>query len=189
MSKLRKFYNFILASYAKNGQLGGYVHDTSMSKFIPPNLVHFSTATVTYIAGQVTGTIVAHRAAADQTSLITFPIILLSNSVGLKGSLLKSIEVDYEVLVAEPTSITWTLNKVTRGADTAVAVVAAITTTNAIAAAAAKTVDQHKQIVTITTPAWIDNDEYYLLEMAVIAGSGGNTLDILGAVANYTIRK
>ena len=102
--------------------------------------------------------------------------------------MLNSVEVDYEILVAEPTSITWTLNKVARGAEGAVAVVAAVTKTNTVADAANKTVDQHRQVVTLTTPAYIDNDEYYLLEMAIAAGAGGNTTDILGAVANFTAR-
>jgi metal-responsive CopG/Arc/MetJ family transcriptional regulator len=101
---------------------------------------------------------------------------------------LKSIEIDYEVFTAEPTSLTWTLNKVKRGADGAVAVVTAITKTDTVAAAAAKTVDQHKQTITITTPAYIENDEYYLLEGALVAGAGGTTEHLLGAVANYTFR-
>jgi len=166
----------------------GYVHDTNMSQFIPPNAMHAATGTFTYIAGQVAGTIALHRAAANETTKFTIPILIPSNSSALKGSMLNSVEVDYEILVAEPTSITWTLNKVTRGAEGAVAVVAAVTKTNTVADAAAKTVDQHRQVVTLTTPAYIDNDEYYLLEMAIAAGAGGNTTDILGAVANFTAR-
>jgi len=166
----------------------GSVHDTHMAQFIPPNAIHFSTGTITYVAGQVAGTIVAHRAAANQTTLITIPIVIPSNSSGLKGSMLNSIEVDYEIQVAEPTSLTWTLNKVTRGAEGAVAVVASVTKTDTVAAAAAKTVDQHRQTITLTTPAYIDNDEYYLLEGAMVAGAGGNTSDFLGAVANFTLR-
>ena len=166
----------------------GYVHDTHMSQFIPPNAIHFSTATITYVAGQVAGTIVAHRAAANQTTLITIPIMLPSNSVALKGAKLASIEIDYEIQVAEPTSMTWTLNKVTRGADGAVAVVAAVTKTNTLSAATGKAVDQHRETITITTPAFIDNDEYYLLECSMVAGAGGNTTDFLGAVANFTLR-
>ena len=92
------------------------------------------------------------------------------------------------MLVAQPTSITFTVNKVTRGADTAVAVVAAQAKTDGVAAASAKTVDQHKQTLTITAPFWIDNDEYVLVEMAIVAGAGGNTMDFLGAVANFTER-
>jgi hypothetical protein len=166
----------------------GYVHDTGMSQYIPPTLFHAVTGTFTMTAGGVAGTVSLHRAAANQTSVITIPILAPSNSSALKGALLKSIEVDYEITIAEPTSITWTLNKVTRGADTAVAVVAAVTKTDTLAAAAAKTVDQHKQTITITTPAYIDNDQYYLLECSIVAGAGGTVEDFLGAVANYTFR-
>jgi hypothetical protein len=158
-----------------------------MSQFIPPSLFHFSTATITYVAGQVAGTIVAHRAAGAQTSLVTIPIVIPSNSVALKGSLLKSIEIDYELQATEPTSITFTINKVTRGADTAVAVVAAQAFTAAIAAAGAKTVDQHKQVLTITTPFWVLNTEYVLVEMSMVCPTGG-TAQFLGAVANFTER-
>jgi hypothetical protein len=66
------------------------IHDTHMSKYIPPTLFHFSTGTITEIAGQTTGTIVEHRAAANQTTLITIPILIPSNSSPLKGSYLKS---------------------------------------------------------------------------------------------------
>jgi hypothetical protein len=164
------------------------VHDTHMSQFIPCQLFHFSTGTITYVAGQKAGTIVAHRAAGNQTTLITVPILIPSNASALKGSYLKSIEVDYEILVAEPTSLTWTINLVTRGADGADASVATPAFTSSLAAAAAKTVDEHKIVHTITTPFWIDNDEYVLLELALEAGGGGNTADFLGAVANFTER-
>lgn len=166
----------------------GYVHDTSMSKYIPPTLWSFVTGTFTHAAGQVAGTICMHRAAANETSVVTIPILLPSNSAASKGAYLKSIEVDYELLVAEPTSLTWVLNKVTRGIEGAVAVVAAVTKTNAVADAAAKTVDQHKQVITLTTPVWIDNDEYFLLQLSLVAGAGGNTADFLAAVANFTLR-
>ncbi len=166
----------------------GYVHDTSMSQYIPPTAWHYATGTFTQVAGSVAGTIAINRAAANETSVITIPILLPSNSVALKGAKLASIEVDYEVKGAEPTSLTWTLNKVTRGIEGAVAVVAAVTKTNTVADAAAKTVDQHKQVITLTTPAWIDNDEYYLLELSLVAGAGGGTEKFLAAVANWTLR-
>jgi hypothetical protein len=166
----------------------GYVHDTSMSQYIPPTMFHFSTGTITEIAGQTVGTIVEHRAAANQTTLITVPILILSNSSALKGSYLKSVEIDYEILTAEPTSLTWTINKVTRGADGADATVASQAYTASLSAATAKAVDEHKQVLTITTPFWIDNDEYVLVELALEAGAGGNTADFIGALANYTAR-
>jgi hypothetical protein len=165
-----------------------YVHDTSMSQFIPCSLFHFSTGTITEDAGQKAGTIAKHRAAANQTTLITIPILIPSNASALQGSYLKSVEIDYEILTAEPTSLTFTVNKVTRGADGADAVVAAQTHTATLTAATGKTVDEHKNVLTITTPFWIDNDEYVLVELSLVAGAGGNTADFLGAVANYTFR-
>jgi hypothetical protein len=166
----------------------GYVHETHMSQIIPPTAMFGTTGTYTQAAGAVTGTIAFHRAAAASTGVINIPIILPSNSVALKGALLKSIEVDYELLLAVATSITMSLNKVTRGADTAVAVVSAVTVTQDLAAAtAAATQDQHKITVTLTTPEWIDNDVYYLLVMTAVCG-GTVTVDVLGAVANFTLR-
>src|SRR3990172_13174077 len=92
----------------------GYVHDTAMSQFIPPTAMMGVTGTFTQAAGAVTGTIAFHRAAAAQPSVITIPVVLPSNSVGLKGAYPKSIEVDYENLLAAATSVTFALNKVTR---------------------------------------------------------------------------
>jgi hypothetical protein len=166
----------------------GYVHDTAMSQFVPPTVMHGVTGTYTNAAGAVAGTIALHRAAAASTGVINIPIILPSNSVAMKGAYLKSVEVDYECLLAAATSVTFTMNKVTRGADGAVAVVSAVTVTQDLTAATdAADQDQHKCTVTVTTPAWIDNDEYYLLVMTAICG-GTVTLDILGAVINYTLR-
>ncbi len=72
------------------------IHNTHFSQFIPPTLFHAATGTFTWIAGDVAGTIILHRAAANETSVITIPITIPSNSVALQGSKLTSIEVDYE---------------------------------------------------------------------------------------------
>ena len=165
----------------------GFVTDTHMSRFIPPNLFHTAGATWTNVAGQVTSTVVRHLAAADQTVIVNVPVVIPSNSVALKGSKLVSIEVDYEILVAACDAFTAVLNKVTRGADTAVAVVSAPAFTQAPTAANSKTVDQHKLVVTLTTPAYIDNDEYYLLELTVDQALT-TQVDFLGAVVNYELR-
>lgn len=167
----------------------GYVHDTHMAQVIPPDAMHFVTGTWADAVGAVAGTIAKHKTAANETSTVNVPILIPSNSSAEKGSQLVSIEFDYEILGAAVTSVTPTLNKVTRGADTAVAVVAVVTQTmNLVAAGSAASQDQHKMIVTLTTPAWIANTEYYLLKVAFVAGAGGATIDVLGAVANYTLR-
>jgi len=166
----------------------GYVHDTHMSQYIPPTAMQGVTGTYTQAAGAVTGTIALHRAAAASTGVINIPILLPSNSIQQKGAYLKSVEVDYELLLAAATSITASLNKVTRGIDTAVAVVTAVTVTQDLAASAgAETQDQHKMTVTLTTPVWIDNNEYFLLVLTCVCGATV-TIDVLGAVANFNLK-
>jgi hypothetical protein len=163
------------------------INNTHVSQFISPTDIVGVTGTWTEVAGQVAGTICKHKAAAAETTVVTIPITVPSNSVALQGAKLTSIEVDYEVLVADCTSITATLNKVTRGADLAVAVVTAVTFTQSPTAALSKVTDQHKLVVSLTTPAWVGNGEYYLLQLSCVCAAT-TQLDFLGAVANYTLR-
>ena len=164
------------------------MHNTHMSQYIPPLAMHYVTGTWTNAAGQVTGTIAKHKAATAETAVVTVPIQIPSNSIGLQGAKLVSIELDYEILILACTSVTAVLNKVVRGADTAVAVVSTpAITQDLVAAVGAASVEQHKLTVTLTTPAWIDNDEYYLLQVSFIAAAT-STIDILGAVVNFTER-
>ncbi len=166
----------------------GYVHDTHMAQYVPPNQMHCVTGTWTDIAGQVAGTIVRHKAATAETSTINVPITIPSNSSALKGSLLKYVEIDYEILVAACTSWTMSIVKVVRGADTAVAVVSAPAGTQLLTAATtAATVDQHRDRFTLTTPVYIDDDEYYFLKIVAIAAAT-TQIDLLGAVAYFTER-
>jgi hypothetical protein len=163
----------------------GYVNDHHMCQFIPPTAFHCVTGTWTDAAGQIAGTISRIKAAGAETSVINIPIVLPSNSVALKGSFLESVEIDYEIRTAALTSLTASMNKITRGVDTAVAVVAAVTVTQDLAAGvAAATVDQHKLTVTLTTPVWIDNDEEVLLKLSAVCAAG-SVLEFLGAVANF----
>ena len=166
----------------------GYLHDTGLSQFIPPTVFHFSTGTITYTAGAVAGMIAAHRAAANQTTLITIPCMIPSNSNALKGGLIKSVEIDYKIEIAEPTTLIPTVLLVTRGVEGAVGVVAAQAFTQSPALAASQTVDEHKLVLTITTPFYILNTQYVLALLTMAAGAGGNTTDFYGAVVNYTLR-
>ena len=172
---------------SRNGELGGFVHDTAMSQYIPPTLFHCATGTWTWVAGTVTDTIAKHKAAGDETAIINIPIIIPSNSVAGKGALLKSIEVDYKITTDSPTSITPLVNLITRGIEGAVATVAAQAFTQSPTLAASKTVEKHKLVITITTPFWIDNDQFVLLELTLVSANGA-VWDILAAVANFTLR-
>lgn len=164
--------------------------NTHFSQYIPPTLAHRVTGTWTWTAGQVTDTIAAHVAAADQTCTVNIPIVLPSNSVAGQGCKLVSVEIDYEVLTAAADAITAVFNKVTRGADTAVAVVDAQTftyDTGHDTAAKRYAVDQHKMTLTLSTPVWVDNDVYFLIELTVDQAAT-TVFELLGAVANYTFK-
>jgi len=164
------------------------IHNTHFAQYIPPEDFHIVTGTWTYVAGQVTGTICAHKAAAAETSTLNVPILIPSNSIALNGCKLVSVELDYEILIAACTSVTASIVKVVRGLDTAVAVVSApAATQDLVAATTAATVDQHRLTVSLTVPAWIDNDEYYFLKVIFIS-PGTTTIDLLAAVANFTFR-
>lgn len=178
------------ATWRRVAEVGGYVHDTAMSQYIPPTLWHFVTGTWSQAAGQVAGTIVVKNAAADATTVCNIPVILPSNSVTQKGAYLKSIEVDFEILTAACDALSAVVNKVTRGADGSAATVAAQTFTYDAGhdtAAERIDVDQHKMTLTLSTPIWIDNDEYVLVEVTMDRAAT-TVVECLGAVANYTLR-
>ena len=178
---------YLKVAWVKNGMLGGYVHDTNMAQYIPPVSCHFVVGTWTQAAGSVAGTIAMHKAAAAETNVVTIPVTIPSNAIANKGAYLKSIEIDYEITVADLTSSTPVINLVTRGADGAVAVVAAQTFTQAPTLAVAKTVGKHKLVLTITTPFWISNLQYVLVQLTNVAPAT-TTFDLLGIVANFTER-
>ncbi len=185
---LVSIYTFFLNAWVKNGQLGGYVHDTAMCQMIPCTAIHYVTGTWTMAAGATAGTIAMSKAAAAETAVVTIPIMVPSNSVALKGAYVKTVEVDYEILTAACTSITASANKITRGADTTGLTVTAVPVTQDLAAAvAAATVAKHKLTITITTPAWMLNTEYLLVVLTVIAATT-TAIKICDAVANFTER-
>ena len=183
-----RFTRRALRLFKLNSELGGYVHDTAMCQVIPCTAFHPVTGTWSYTAGPTSGTISRHKAAAAETAVINIPITIPQNSVTGKGSLLKYVELDHEITSAAATSITLSMNKVTMGADTASPTVAAVTGTQTLTpATSAATADQHRDKWTLTTPAYIKDDEQYLLVVTAVCASG-TVLDFLGARAYFTER-
>jgi len=166
----------------------GYVHDTHMQKFIPPTMFHAVTGTWANAAGNVAHTIVLQKTAGAETATVTIPLAVPGNSSDEKGSKIASVEIDYEILTSAATSITATVWKIARGADGAVAVATQVTATqNLTAATDAADVDQHALTVTITTPEYIDDDDYWFVELACVCAAG-TVLEFLGAQVNFTLR-
>ena len=166
----------------------GYVHDTHMQKFIPPTMFHAVTGTWANAAGNVAHTIVLQKTAGAETATVTIPLAVPGNSSDEKGSKIASVEIDYEILTSAATSITATVWKIARGADGAVAVATQVTATQDLTAATdAADVDQHALTVTITTPEYIDDDDYWFVELACVCAAG-TVLEFLGAQVNFTLR-
>ena len=170
----------------------GYVHDTHMQQVISPLNFHCVTGTWTEAAGNVAHTVVKQKAAAAETATVTIPLLVPGNENGGgndgKGSMIASVGVDYEILTAAATSITATMWKIARGADDAVAVATQVTVTqDLVAATTAAEVDQHNLLITVTTPEYIDDDDYWFVELACVCAAT-TVLEFLGAQVNYTFR-
>jgi hypothetical protein len=165
----------------------GYVHDTQMSQFIPPTAIHCVTGTYTWTAGTVSGTISKHKASNSETTVVNIPLMIPSNGAALKGGKVRTIEVDYELTGAAATSVTASMNKITRGADTVGLTAADVPVTQDLAAAvAAATQAKHKLTVTVTTPVWCLKTEYLLLVLTIVASTA--VIELEGATVNYTFR-
>lgn len=165
----------------------GYIHDTGFTQFTPPTLAFGDTAAWTLGAGQTSNSVVLKCDATDEVANLFIPLLLPSNSGANKGALLKSVEIDYEIVTAACDAVTFTLYKMTRGASGSDVTVASVTVTASLDATACKAVDELKQVLTLSTPAYVDNDEYYWVKIA-FDKAATSTVEFLGAFANYTLR-
>ncbi len=164
------------------------INNTHFTQIIPCTAIHYVTGTWTMAAGAVADTICKHKAANAETAVVSVPVQIPSNSIALQGCKLDSIELDYQLLEAAATSVTAVLHKVVRGIEGAVAVASHPTITQSLTAdAGAETEDKHRLKVTLSTPVWIDNDDYYVCEFSFVCGAAV-TIDILAAVVNFTYR-
>jgi hypothetical protein len=168
----------------------GYVHDTAMTQWITPLQVYGDTAAWTLGAGQVANSFVYKCDATDEVANLFIPIPLPSNSVDMKGCYLRSIEIDFEILIAALDVLTPVIYKMVRGADGAdvtVSTPAFSYDTGHDTAAERIDVDEHKMTLTLDTAAWIDNDHYYWVKLP-FDKAATSTVEFLGAFANYTLR-
>lgn len=169
-------------------ELGGYVHDTHMSQFLPFSL--FSHSAGTWTATVASNVWYARRSAADAASTTRIPILLPSNSGGNKGAYLTSVDLFYRVVTAALDALQADMYKMTIGADGALQTVAAVTTTYDTGhdtAGERIDVDEHRLTLTLTTPIWVDSDEEVFVEV-VADNAATSLLDFFGARANFTLR-
>jgi len=169
----------------------GYVHDTAMSQFIPPNKCHYVTGTWTDAAGSIANTICKSKAQANETAVVTIPSALPQNSASYKGSKLVSIDIWWECLTLAMDAVTAAIYKATlpaQGADFAAPTAQTFTyDADHDLAAERITLNEHKMTLTITTPFWMDDDDLVTVQLTMDAGATSD-LTFFGARANYTFR-
>jgi hypothetical protein len=174
----------------------GYVHDTAMAQFVPPNLFGYSAGTWTLAVASNVWSL--NRTAADAAFTVYMPVIIPSNSAASKGSKLLSVEFMYSIATTAADAFvaaTCALYKDTLQAIAASGSgtlnTAAISTgtldTGHDTAAELLAIDEHRLKWSLTTPAWIDNDQAYHFE-AVVDAAAGTVFKIFGGIINYTLR-
>lgn len=152
----------------------GYVHD-KLCILTTPFQSYGTVATWAIGAGEVAGTIVNACDATDEAvhlfiSLNTLSHIPGASGIAEKGFMLETIELDYNIKTAAADALSVVVNKVKRGADGAVAVVStpAFTYDSGHDSAAERlTLNEHKMVLTITTPEYIEDDEYYIVDITI----------------------
>ena len=172
----------------------GYVHDTAMSQFVPPNKIGYTAGTwVLAVTSNVWSLV---RTAANATFTLFVPVPIPSNSVALKGAYLVSIELMYSVATEVMDAVDSV--KVLKDALKAAAasgsgsINTAAEVTSTIDAghdtdADRLAIDEHRMVVTLSTPEWIDNDAAFHLEVDFDGGASG-VVKVFGAIINYTLR-
>jgi hypothetical protein len=162
--------------------------NTHMSQYIPSSSIQKSAGTWTpTLASNVVSD---NRTAADASFNLFVPILAPGNSIALQGAKLTSVELFYSVATAALDSVTTVeLEKVSVSSAGAVTGAAVTVTLNSAEDTDAKrlAVANHRVIVTITTPEWVDNDVYYSLYVTVDAAAT-SVFKLYGAVANFTLR-
>jgi hypothetical protein len=171
------------------------IHNTHFSQILPPNQMGASAGTWTMaVASNVWSN---NRSAADAAFTLFIPITIPSNSIPLQGAKLASIEIMYSIGTADMDDITSVkLYKNTLQAsaasgsgtlNTAAEITAVSLDTGHDTAAERKAQDEHRMVLTLTTPVFIDNDEYYHVEV-VCDAAAGSVFKYFGSIANFTLK-
>ena len=162
-----------------------------MSQFIPPS--QFQHSAGTWTVSEANNLMKSARTTADAAFTTLIPIPVPSNSIAKKGVLLKSLDVWYAISTAAVDDFaTVELEKVTLPADDSAVSGAAVSAVTIDAghdtAAERKAVDDdHCMTITLDTPAWVDDGEFFFLKLVVDAAAG-TVFTYFGARANFTLR-
>lgn len=166
----------------------GYIHDL-VSTFVSIGKFLHSAGTWTITtASQIW---FARRTAADAAGVTYIPLGDVPQRDGTtKGARLESVEILFRVVTAALDSLSAVLYKATLAADGSLLTVATVATsydTGHDTAAERIDVDEHTMTLTVTTPTYLDDNEYLFVEVSWDAAAT-SVLDFFGAKANWTWR-
>lgn len=173
----------------------GYVHDEDFAFPITPFQCYGTVATWAIGAGQVAGALSYKCDATDETAHLFIDIRLpshLGNAQGIaeKGFKVTDFELNFEITAAALDAMSAVINKVKVGADGAVYVVSnpAFTyDTGHDSAAERIDVDQHKMTLSVTTPEYCEDDEFYVIDLT-IDKAATSIFEFYGGVAHGILR-
>lgn len=150
----------------------------------------------THSAGTWTPTVASNvwynrRSAADAAATSYIPLMEIPQRDGAtKGAKLTSVDIHFRVVTAALDAMEAHLYKGTMGADGALLTVAEVTTsydTGHDSAAERIDVDEHKMTLTVTTPFYLEDNEFLFVEM-VSDAAATSLLDEFYTVGNFTLR-
>jgi hypothetical protein len=132
------------------------------------------------------------KTAAAETSTVRIPVTgLFQNGAGLKGSLVKSIDIWYEVVTLAMTSVGATVYKLAVPADSASPGAPSQPTfaydANHSVAGNRAAVAKHKMTLTFSNPLWLDDDDVLFVELA-LSSAATSVFKMKEARVNFTLR-
>ena len=166
----------------------GYLHDAL--QFVIPftKFVHSAGTWTPSVASNVWYN---RRSAADAAATTYVPIMDLPQRDGAtKGSKLTSVDFHFRVVTAALDAMEAHLYKGTMAADGTLWTTAEVTTTYDTghdSAAERIDVDEHKMTLTVTTPFYLEDNEFLYMEV-VYDAAATSLIDEFFAVANVTTR-
>lgn len=166
----------------------GYLHDTIKTFISFAKFVHSAGTWTVTTASNVW---FARRTATDAAGVTFIPLDGVPQRDGAtKGSMLASVDVHFRVVTAALDSLSATLYKATLADDGSLLTVASVATsydTGHDTAAERIDVDEHKLTLTVTTPTYLEDNEYLFVEVSWDAATT-SVLDFFGALAHWTWR-
>lgn len=151
----------------------GYIHNTEMQFVIPPALMQFVTGTWADAVDSNVWT--KDKTATDETATVMIPIVVPNHTNAQMGFKLDSIEIHFEIETAAlDNGVVATVHKVTMPADGSAPSPSSVDfsyDTGHDTDAERKDIDHHQMTLTIDTEEWIEEDEFWFVELEIDAAA------------------